>query len=241
MDINRAFRFVFEDRQWISKVLIAILLSLFAWLIVPALFVTGYMIAIIRRVMNGDPEPLPEWTDWGKLLKDGFFYTVAVLIYTLPFIVLLMIGIGMTIGFGNLGNSDLAALGATGSGLFVACLGLLFFVALLFLAPAIAIQYAIKDDFGSCFRFGEVFDIIRDHLADILIVFLVTLAAAFALSLIGGVLSIVPCLGWIAAAALSLAAGPYITMVTGHLYGQIASKVLGNKAGGYLPKEPGAA
>jgi hypothetical protein len=69
-------------------------------------------------------------------------------------------------------------------------------------------------------------------MADILIAFLVTLVAGFAIALVVGILSLIPCLGWIAAFLIGLAVGPYISYVTGHLYGQIAAKVLGNKAGG---------
>lgn len=239
MDINKAIKFVFEDSRWIGKLLIGVLMSLLAFLILPAFILTGYLVAIVRRVMNNDAEPLPDWTDYGKLLKDGFFVTIAQLIWTLPFLLVLFIGIGLTIGFGNMSNESLAAAGATGSAFLLICLGILFAVALLFITPAIYIQYAIKDEFGACFRFGELMDIIRNHLADILIAFLVTVVAAFAISLVMGVLGIIPCLGWIAAVIIGFAVGPYITFVSGHLYGQIAAKVLGNKSGGYLPKEPG--
>lgn len=233
MDVNKSIRYVMEDRQWLSKLLIGVLMSVLGFLIVPALILQGYVVKIIRHVMGGNLDSLPEWDDWGKLLKDGFFVTVAQIVYTLPFIILMFIGIAATGGIASVsGSEDLAALAATGGGLVLFCLVILFAVALLFLTPAILIQYAIKDDFGACFRFGEVADIIRNNMADILIAFLVTLVAGIAISLIVGVLSLIPCLGWIAAFLIGLAVGPYISFVTGHLYGQIAAKVLGNKAGG---------
>lgn len=239
MNVQRAFTFVFEDKQWITKILIGVLLSLFAWLIIPAFILNGYMIAVVRKVMNGEVEgsPLPEWDDWGKLLSDGFFVTVAQLVYTLPFLLIMGIGFMGTVGFGGLSDMSegIASAGLMATWGVTGCLGLLFAAALLFLTPAIAIQYAIKDDFGACFRVREIWDIISEHVADILIVFVVTLLAGFALSLVAGVLGIIPCLGWIAAVILSLAFGPYLTMVTGHLYGQIAAKVLGRKSGGDLP------
>lgn len=234
MNVQRAFTYVFEDKQWITKIMIGVLLSLFAWLIIPAFILNGYMIAIIRRVMNGTDVPLPEWEDWGKLTRDGFFLTVAQLVYTLPFLLILFVGFLVTVGLGN-ADSQIVATGLTATWLVIACLGLLFAAALLFLTPALAIQYAIKDDFGACFRVREVWDIITANMADILIVFLVTLLAGFALSLVASVLGIIPCLGWIAAVILGLAFGPYLTMVTGHLYGQIAAKVLSHKSGGDLP------
>lgn len=233
MDVNKSIRYVFDDKQWISKLVIGALLSMLGFLIVPALILQGYVVKIIRGVMNGDRDSLPEWDNWGELLRDGFFVTVAQLVYTLPFIILMIVGGLATGGLASVtGNNDLAAVAATGGGILLMCLILLIVIAFLFLTPAILIQYAIKDDFGATFRFGEVFDIIRNNMADILIAFLVTLVAAFAVSLIIGVLSIIPCLGWIAAFLIGLAVGPYISYVSGHLYGQIAGKILGNKAGG---------
>lgn len=237
MDVRKAFAFVFEDREWVTKLLIGVLLSLFAWLIIPAFMLTGYMVEIIRRVMDGvdKGDELPRWDDWGKLLKDGFFVAVATFVYTLPFLLLLAIGSALTFvpAMSDI-DSAVVSTGLAAGWALVACLGLLFAVALLFLTPAITIQYAIKDDFGACFRFGEVFAIIRDNFGDILIVFVVTLVAGLALSLVTGVLGLIPCVGWIGALILGLAFGPYLTMVTGHLYGQIGAKVLGNKAGGMI-------
>lgn len=241
MNVERSLKYVFEDKQWVSKLIIAVVMSLLAFLIIPGLFITGYMIAIIRRVMNGEKEALPAWDNWGQLLRDGFFATVAALIYALPFILLFMVAFAGTIGFGSMSdmNSDIASAGLMGTFGLVGCLGLIMGIALLFIIPAVYIQYAIKDEFGACFRFGEVFGIARQHMADILITVVVTVVAGFALSLVAGVLGIIPCLGWIAAAILSLAVGPYIMMVTGHLYGQIAAKVLGaGTPPKYLPDEP---
>lgn len=235
MDINKAIRYVKEDERWVSKLLIGVLVSVFAFLIIPALFLQGYVIKIVRQVMNGDWDGLPEWDDWGKFLKDGFYVTVAQFIYTLPFILLLIIGTAMTGGMASvIENGDAAGLLASGGIMLLFCLMMLFIIALLFLTPALLIQYAIKDDFGSLFRVGEIMAIIRNNLADILIVFAVMIVAGLAISLVSGVLSLIPCLGWIAAVIIGLAVGPYISFVSGHLYGQIASKVLGNKAGGKL-------
>lgn len=233
MDVNNSIRYVLEDKQWISKIVIGALMSILGFLIVPALILQGYIVKIIRHVMNGDRNSLPEWDNWGELLRDGFYVTVAQIVYTLPFIILMIVGGLATGGLASItGSEDLAAVAATGGGLLLMCLAILFAIAFLFLTPAILIQYAIKDDFGATFRFGEVFDIIRNNMADILIAFLVTLVAAFAVSIILGVLSLIPCLGWIAAFLIGLAVGPYISYVAGHLYGQIAAKLLGNKAGG---------
>ena len=56
MNIEKSFTFPFEDKQWISKLGLGAVIGLvpilnFAW--------SGYMIGIIRNVMNNMTEPLP--------------------------------------------------------------------------------------------------------------------------------------------------------------------------------------
>ena len=36
MDVNKAFRFMFDDKQWISKLLIGAVMSVLSFLIIPA-------------------------------------------------------------------------------------------------------------------------------------------------------------------------------------------------------------
>ena len=93
MDVNKAVRFVFDDKQWISKLLIGALMSVLAFLILPGLILQGYLVKVIRQVMGGNDNELPEWTDWGKLLSDGLFVTLGQIIWTLPFILLFLFGI----------------------------------------------------------------------------------------------------------------------------------------------------
>ena len=244
MDVNKAFRFVFDDKQWITKLLIGAVMSLLSFFIVPAFILQGYLVKIVRQVMGGDDDKLPEWMDYGQLLRDGFFVTIGQLIWALPFILLMLIMGAVTGGLGSVVDSsgDMVAAATTGAGLLMACLVLLTVIAFLFLTPALLIQYAREGEFGAMFRFSEIFDIIREHMADILIAFLVSVVAVLAITLVTGIVAIVPCLGWIVAALVGLAMGPYVQYVTSHLYGQIAAKMPGNKASGYYPPSgPGLA
>jgi hypothetical protein len=232
MDVGKALTYVFDDERWISKLIIALIIGLFSWLIFPLFFLIGYAVDITRNVKDGMEKPLPEWEDWGKLFMDGLYIFLAQLVYTLPFLIIMCIGSIATGGMGAAADSAgdpeamFAMMGTTGA--ILGCLGLLWMVALIFISPAIIIQYVINDDdFGSCFRFGEVFGIASKSIGDIVIVILVTMGIGLAASVLGGVLSIIPCLGWIAAILISLAISPYITAVSGHLYGQIAAKYNG--------------
>jgi len=224
MDVARAFTFVTEDERWVGKIGIGALVSLLSFLIIPIPLLVGYMVGVTRNVMNGEPKPLPEWDNWGLLFKDGLSIIVAQLVYTLPFWLLSCIAGGAAVAMGGLaeGSEDLAAAGMMATFGLVGCLMLVFIVALFFLSPAIVIQYVRTNELGATFRFGEVAAIAKENIGNILIIVLVTFGISIALNIVIGVLGIIPCIGWIAALIIAVAAGPYIIFVTGHLYGQIA-------------------
>ncbi len=226
MDIGKALTYITEDERWVMKVLIALAMTFFSFLIIPAIILEGYMVAIARNVMKGEERPLPEWDDWGGFLRDGFNLFVALLVYTLPFWLLACIVGISTIGFSGLSevSEDAAVAGMLATFGLVGCLTLLFVLALLFVSPAVIVQYLRNNNLGACFRFGEVFGIVRDHIGDIAIVVGIVFAIMFVTSLVANI----PCIGWI----VSLLVGPYLAVVWGHLYGQIAAK-----AGGGMSKE----
>jgi hypothetical protein len=230
MDVAKAFTYVMEDERWINKLLIAVIVTFFSFLFFPIFFLIGYAVAITRNVRNGEEKPLPEWDDWGKLFMDGIYVFMAQIVYTLPLWLLMCIASVVT--FATSGVADavsmdaaMAIMGTTW--LIIACLSFFFAIALLFITPAIIVQYVLKDDFGACFRFGEVIGIARDNVSEILIVFLATFGLSLAFSVVSTFLAIIPCIGWLIGIVLGLAMGPYTMAVSGHLYGQIAAKVGG--------------
>lgn len=225
MDINKAITYVFKDERWIIKTLIGALVLFFSFLIIPVFFLYGYMIKIMRNVMDGLEEPLPEWEDWGQLLKDGFAVIVATLVYTLPIWILMCCSILFFIpAAGTEGNAAeiLAGIGVLAM-VVMSCLIFLFAIALALISPAIAIQYAREGNLSACFRFSEVLAMTRDNIGDILITLLVIFGLSFALSLVG----LIPFIGWI----ISFLTSVYLIFVTGQLYGQIGAKI------GGMPKE----
>ena len=227
MDIGKSIQFVFEDERWIVKLLIGLVLMLLSIFIIPIFFLMGYMVAVARNVKDGVKNPLPEWEDWGKLFMDGIYIFLAQMVYTLPMLIVVCIASVATGGLGAVaesgGNPDaLAALMGTTMFLMM-CLMFIYMIALIFISPAVVIQYILNDDtFGACFRFGEVFGIARDSIADILIVLLVTIGINIVLGLVGWI----PCIGQI----IAFMAVPYVMAVTGHLYGQIATKFVGGSS-----------
>ncbi len=222
MDINKALTFVFEDERWLVKVLIGTGLMLLSFLIIPIFFIQGYMIRIVRNVMDGVERPLPEWDNWGEMFKDGLNLVIAGLVWTLPIWLAMCCSFLFFIPAGMSEGSDLgdimAGLGAV-TMMAMLCLVFLFGIALMFIMPAITVRYAQTDELSSVFQFGNIIALTREHLGDIIIAVVVI----FGLSLVLGLVGIVPIIGWI----ISLAASIYVTFVSGHLFGQIGEKMGG--------------
>lgn len=237
MDVAKAFTYFSEDDRWMGKLAIGVLISLLSFLILPGFLLSGYMVGITRNVMNGEKRPLPEWEDLGTLFMDGLSLVVASIVYTLPFWLLTCIAFATTIGFGGLSEATEIGEEAVAAGILatwglIACLFMVFMLAFFFISPAIVIQYVREGNLGACFRFGEVLSIARDNFADILIAGLTPFGFSLVLSIVLGVLNVIPCLGQILSVIIGIAVGPYLAAVTGHLYGQIAGKI-----GGTPPEE----
>ncbi|WP_420641146.1 DUF4013 domain-containing protein [Candidatus Leptofilum sp.] len=241
MDVAKAFTYFAEDERWLGKLVIGVLVSLASFLILPGFLLSGYMVGITRNVMNGKKRPLPEWEDLGTLFMDGLSIVVASIVYTLPFWLLTCIAFITTIGFGGLSEAtqiseDAVAAGILATWGLIGCLFIIFMLAFFFISPAIVIQYVREGNLSACFRFGEVLGIVRDNFGDILIAGLTPFAASLVLSIVVTALNAIICIGTVIGFLLSFVMGPYLAAVTGHLYGQIASKI-----GGTPPAEKFAA
>jgi hypothetical protein len=229
MDIAKAFTYMLEDENWVTKLGIGAVLTFFRWLLLPIPLLVGYSVAVLRNVRDGYERPLPEWDDWGKLFMDGLFIMIAQFVYTLPLLLLLcVITVGMV---ASAGMAELSEEMAVASFLATfglsACFFLLWYVAFIFISPAIMIQYGRTGQLGSCFRFGEVIAIVRRNMADILIIFMIVLVITFVFLGLTSVLSAIFCIGQVISLLITVAFSPYIMMVSGHLYGQIAAKESG--------------
>jgi hypothetical protein len=213
MDIGKAFTFVFEDEKWIAKLLVAaailLLGLLFSWLLlipllVAAAILLGYGVEIMRRVMHGHLDGLPEWDDWSKLIAEGFRVLVILLVYALPAIVV-SICVGVPIGL----FAERAGWLSSMLNALLSLFNVLWGWAIALVLPAAVALYVATDDIGAAFRFREVFALVRDNFTTYAITFLMSLVA----SVVGSLGAIVCGIGWFATA-------PYGWIVTAHLYGQ---------------------
>ena len=226
MDFGRAFTFIRDDERWMTKIGIGAVITILSIFLlgIPAILLIGYQLAVTRQVMEGKDLPLPEWDDWGKLFMDGLYLVVAIFVYTLPLWILFCIGFGVTfLPVLSGGNDDVAA--ALGGVAFLTwglmgCLFIVLAIGLAVVIPGIYIQYIRTNEFAALFRIGEVFGIVRENLADILLSMVASIGANLVLQTVTGLLSWTICVPII----LGLAGPIWINISLGHLYGQIAAK-----------------
>jgi len=235
MNIGKSFSFMFEDKQWVSKLGLGALITFipilnFAW--------TGYMVGVIRNVMNNEPEPLPNWDDFGKKLTDGLLLVVAGLVYALPIIVLFCLPLSFMVVPAILsGNTDTQGLAEViaglGSALFIClmCVFAIYALALSVVYPAILVIFAREGTLASCFKFRDVFGLISRNTSPFLTAWGVNIGLSFAISFVIGIaqtiLNFIPCLGQIAALVLTLGVVVYSTVVYSHLFGQFGAAAYG--------------
>ncbi|MBV6451435.1 MAG: hypothetical protein MHPDNHAH_02173 [Anaerolineales bacterium] len=235
MNVGKSFSFVFDDPKWVSKLGLGALITL-----IPILNLswTGYMVGIIRNVMNGDSEPLPTWDDLGKRFMDGLLLTVASLVYALPIIVVFCLPLSFMIVPAILsGNSDMqdiaSAIAGLGTALFVCllCVFIVYALALSVIYPAILVIFAREGTIASCFKFRDVFSLISQNSSPFITAWAVNIGLSFALSFVVGiaqtVLNLIPCLGQIAAVIVTFGMVVYATAVYAHLFGQFGNIAAG--------------
>jgi hypothetical protein len=216
MDIGKAFSYVFEDEQWISKVLLGgviLLIPIVGWIAV-----SGYMIKVAQNVAQGNPRPLPQWGEFGDHFMRGLYAFVIGLVYLIPVFVLEGLFFCVT---GGLAAGTRRGEG-TAAGLLGVCfvpLILILSLGLTFVLYAALARYVATNTMSEAFKFKEVIASVRANFTPWLMLWLVSLLAG----LVGG-------LGLIACGIGVLFTSFYGVCVQGHALGQTVAQqgMMGN-------------
>lgn len=192
MDIGKSISFVFEDEQWLQKVLIGGLILLatifFFWTVI-GLFIgigllMGYGVDVLKNVRRGDPHPLPEWDNWGDKIVKGIKLMFIFFIWAIPVVIVLI----PTTLLGSLTDpNDSGVL----VGLLITCLSclmVLYSIILTVLSPAIIIKFAENERVVDAFDFAEIFSFTRENIGEIIIAVLVLWAVQIVASIVGSIL-----------------------------------------------------
>jgi hypothetical protein len=237
MKFSKAFTYMFDDPDWVSKYTIGIVISLvpilnFAWI--------GYAIGIMRNIAKGEQYPLPKWEDIGGKFKDGLFLAIAGFIYTLPLTLFMCLAWAIiaipAMMAGN--NSDAAgAVAGLGAAVYVliGCCAFIYVLVFSFFAPAMMIHYARTDSFGSLFQVKEIIQLATKNIGDYMMGWVAQLVGVVILS----VVAVIPCIGQLVAAVAGMA---WVNTVSGYAFGQVglALGAMDRPAGvvGYPPAAP---
>jgi hypothetical protein len=217
MDIGVSFSYMFEDKDWLKKILIGGLVSLVPIVNFAAL---GYVVQIVRNVRDGHALPLPEWDQFGEYFMSGLWLFLVHLVYSIPIILLACLqGVGAAM-IGSAGNgsssNDTAGvytIASTCLGCLMGLWGLLVGV----ISPALFVRFAETGQFGATMRLGGVMDVIRANVGNYVIVMLLMWVAS----------GIIAPLGVIACVIGVIFTQFWAYLVSGNLLGQLAAAVRG--------------
>jgi len=210
MDIGRSFTYITEDEEWWKKLLIGGLLSIIPF------YGLGYMIVVLKNVIEGREVPLPVATEdiGGKFVK-GLLAAVIWIIYMLPFIVFAGCSGGGGAAFpALLDDPDVAGIGSIVWYLCFGCLAAILGILGSLLVPFALAIYADKGQLGEAFKLGKVFGMLKSNIGPAIIVLLVSALVASIANSIGPIICLIGV----------LVTSFYANLLNAFLYGSLYNK-----------------
>jgi Protein of unknown function (DUF4013) len=191
LNFDEAVRSIFRDPDWLKKLALGALFSFLSLVIIGTFFIQGYLLTLGERVARAEPRPLPEWDDFGELLRKGCLGIVVSLVYAIPllvvgvifgllFIPLIVVSSGPAANPGAL--SGVLVLGYCGGLVILFPLALVIGV----VVPAAQAQLILHNhDLGAAFRIGEVFGFMRRQRGQYALMTMLVFAATYFLAQVG--------------------------------------------------------
>ena len=228
MDFNKAFTYMFEDEKWTNKLLLGLVISIvpildFAWL--------GYLLHVMRNVINDEERPLPDWDKFGEYFMNGLLFIVGWLIYSIPIFIILLLGGSSWLLLIPTQGSDIQNVlvsGLSAVGILLLCLLTIYGLFLTVIYPAITIHYGRTFKFSSMFQVSQIVKIITINPGHYFLAWLVVLVIGFVFVFVASWMSIffslVPCIGTIIAFLISFGGIVWISLIDYHLFAQVGKE-----------------
>ncbi|HOG48301.1 MAG TPA: DUF4013 domain-containing protein [Anaerolineae bacterium] len=234
--LQDAFRFPLEGEAWKARFLTGSGL-IFAGMFIPILplvFVFGYVVAVMRRIVRGEAPAMPAWDDWGRLGSDGLGATLAGLVCLLPGLLVFLGGMALYFGaslampFVASGSGDSPGVILGFTAFLLAAMAILFIsiavATLLFAAGAIPLPVAVahqaaRGRVGAALRVGEWWRILRANKMGFFIAWVVViglLTILYSGVVVLGYSVVLACLAPFLAAPASF----YLLLVAGAVFAQ---------------------
>ncbi len=230
IDLGRALKAFFDDKEWISKTLLG-----FVWILLgvtaPAAY--GAQVEYIKDVSEGR-ESLPAWSDFGGKWVKGFLMMLAGFIFFLPVIVVggILFTPVLIAAISGGGSDALGGLFAGGMCLFT-LIALVYVVAVSLWYSAALTNFAMKGSFGAFFEFGVIMGKVRGGTG-----YFTAWLWALVIGLIGSTV-----MGVLSATGVGGILAPAVTyftlMASGHIFGQWAVLAYGRPSPAYMAPSTG--
>jgi hypothetical protein len=217
MQLSLSVSYIFEDKNWLQKLLPLVIIGVLSLIpvlgLLAASLALGWMVQLARNVRQGTPLPMPRWGgDWKVKFETGGQLLLAMLLYHLPLIVLSLCFSTSISGLGIAIMGDLIAYSFA-----ICCITPMIVIYTLIIWPMLAIgvaEYIETNEAGRLFRALHLWDVLRAHAG---------LAGQWLLyttlvNVVLGLLVLIPCVGW----AVIFSFG---YPILGHLLGQFAHRL----------------
>jgi hypothetical protein len=163
MNYSEAISFIFQDKDWVKKIAIGgfcLFVALFTGILFfIGFFALGYYVSVMRNVMHGQENFLPEWKDWNKFFVDGL---MGAIILFVNFLVI-----------GGLCAAIIVAIATTSNADYEMVLGIVFtaigaVLCLLITTNLGLMQFAATNDFAAAFRVAEIARLLKHDFGNFL-------------------------------------------------------------------------
>lgn len=139
-DLARSFTYMFEDKNWLSKILVGAAFVLLSWVIVGIPFLLGYFLLVVRRSYEDKEVPLPEWENFGDLFSKGILVFVILIVFAIPAFIVQFFPCGELL-----------------TTLYVLLITLIY--------PLVIGRFAVTNDLNKVFQINEIIDMLRENIA----------------------------------------------------------------------------
>ncbi|NIR52397.1 DUF4013 domain-containing protein [candidate division KSB1 bacterium] len=185
MNYSEALSFTFQDKDWLKKMAIGGLIAFISFycglFFIFGFPLVGYYVGVIRNVVKGEEQPLPDWADMSKIFVDGILGGIIFLVY---FVVIGGICALLIVSVANQYMPDHE------KALLITLISVFTLLALTVFINFGLIQFAATDNFGSAFSLPGIFQLVKSHLGEFLAISMFSLILNGILLLAGlGILS----------------------------------------------------
>ncbi|MFP8957310.1 DUF4013 domain-containing protein [Natrialbaceae archaeon A-CW3] len=209
--LNDTFRYPTESEDWMRTMLIGGLLSFLGFLLIPLVFVYGYLVRVIRESREGSQD-LPSFDDWGDLFVEGLQVFVIGLVFMLIPLVVAAVTIGGAV-LAMLTGTDLGMVVGAGGLVLGLLLSMLLTLVFGYVAVAAIVNFALEETFSAAFDLQTLKSAMLHR--DYAVAWILSVVVLIAGAVLGGLISEIPWIGSIIAAFV----GFYAAMVAAVLWG----------------------